>query len=268
MRANAGIVASCRRQIPASTSIPRIPRSRVGDDEFWLLMAGRKLPARDRRVLTAVAAQAAGLVKQRELTEEASKGRSHREADELRRSLLLGGQPRPTHTAGGRRGARYRSLRSERCRLLRRGHRRTISDDRGIASISSPRWSATCWTRRGWPPVCSSPSCGRCISRRRCSAHCSESARASPVFAARAWIGSKSRSQRVRRRRSDGRQPVCSSGVLANLIDNALRYAPTARFGSRAGQVGDRVLIAVVDEGPGIPRGSRGAAVRTVPAPR
>ena len=43
----------------------------VGDDEFWMLMAGRQLAARDRRVLTAVAKQAAGLVKQRELTEEA-----------------------------------------------------------------------------------------------------------------------------------------------------------------------------------------------------
>jgi hypothetical protein len=33
----------------------------VGDDEFWLLMAGRGLPARDRRVLTVVAKQAAGV---------------------------------------------------------------------------------------------------------------------------------------------------------------------------------------------------------------
>ena len=30
----------------------------VGDDEFWMLMAGRKLAARDRRVLSAVAKQA------------------------------------------------------------------------------------------------------------------------------------------------------------------------------------------------------------------
>jgi two-component system sensor histidine kinase KdpD len=60
----------------------------VGDDEFWLLMSGRKLPARDRRVLSAVAKQAAGLVKQRELTEEASKAEAIAQADELRRSLL------------------------------------------------------------------------------------------------------------------------------------------------------------------------------------
>ena len=44
--------------------------------------------------------------------------------------------------------------------------------------------------------------------------------------------------------------------VLANLIDNALRYAPDSPVRVTAGQVGDRVLIAVVDEGPGIPRGA------------
>ena len=44
--------------------------------------------------------------------------------------------------------------------------------------------------------------------------------------------------------------------VLANLIDNALRYAADCPVRVTAGQVGDRVLIAVVDEGPGIPRGT------------
>ena len=53
-----------------------------------MLMSGRKLAARDRRVLTAVAKQAAGLVRQRELTEEAGKAEAIAQADELRRSLL------------------------------------------------------------------------------------------------------------------------------------------------------------------------------------
>ena len=44
--------------------------------------------------------------------------------------------------------------------------------------------------------------------------------------------------------------------VLANLIDNALRYAPDSPVRVTAGRVADRVLIAVVDEGPGIPRGT------------
>src|ERR1700754_3917974 len=60
----------------------------VGDDEFWMLMAGRKLSARDRRGLSAVAKQDAGLVRQRELTEEAGRSEAIARADELRRSLL------------------------------------------------------------------------------------------------------------------------------------------------------------------------------------
>ncbi|MBD5127218.1 histidine sensor kinase, two-component system, partial [Xanthomonas citri pv. citri] len=56
--------------------------------EFWMLMAGRKLSARDRRVLTAVAKQAAGLIRQGELAEEASRTEAVVRADELRRSLL------------------------------------------------------------------------------------------------------------------------------------------------------------------------------------
>ena len=56
-------------------------------NDFWMLLAGRGLPARNRRVLTAVAMQAAGLVKQRELSEEAGKAEAISRADELRRSL-------------------------------------------------------------------------------------------------------------------------------------------------------------------------------------
>ena len=44
--------------------------------------------------------------------------------------------------------------------------------------------------------------------------------------------------------------------VLANLIDNALRYAPDSVVRVNAGRVGDRVLINVIDEGPGIPHGA------------
>ena len=73
---------------PASTVDSADTAIEVGDDEFWMLMAGKKLPARDRRVLSAVAKQAAGLVRQRELTEEAGKAEAIAQADELRRSLL------------------------------------------------------------------------------------------------------------------------------------------------------------------------------------
>jgi two-component system sensor histidine kinase KdpD len=44
--------------------------------------------------------------------------------------------------------------------------------------------------------------------------------------------------------------------VLANLLDNALRYAPEGQVRVTARRVGHRVLITVADEGPGIPRGT------------
>ncbi|MGH3582481.1 MAG: sensor histidine kinase, partial [Mycobacterium sp.] len=44
--------------------------------------------------------------------------------------------------------------------------------------------------------------------------------------------------------------------VLANLIDNAVRYAPDSVVRVNAGRVGQRVLINVIDEGPGLPRGA------------
>lgn len=44
--------------------------------------------------------------------------------------------------------------------------------------------------------------------------------------------------------------------VLANLIDNALRYAPDCVVRVNAGRVRERVLINVIDEGPGVPRGT------------
>lgn len=58
----------------------------------------------------------------------------------------------------------------------------------------------------------------------------------------------------------DGAVVMADSGllerVLANVIDNALRYSQDAPVRVTAGRVGDRVLIAVADEGPGIARGT------------
>lgn len=45
--------------------------------------------------------------------------------------------------------------------------------------------------------------------------------------------------------------------VLANLIDNALRYAPDCVVRVNAGRVRERVLINVIDEGPGSRAGPR-----------
>ena len=44
--------------------------------------------------------------------------------------------------------------------------------------------------------------------------------------------------------------------VLVNIIDNALRYGGDNPVRVNAGRVGERVLITIADEGPGIPRGA------------
>lgn len=114
----------CRDVDSADTAIE------VGDDEFWMLMAGRKLAARDRRVLTAVATQAAGLVKQRELAEEAGQAEAIARADELRRSLLSA----VSHDLRTR--WRRPRLRCPACApktsLSPRGYRRAVGHHRGV----------------------------------------------------------------------------------------------------------------------------------------
>ena len=120
-----------RHRTPAPTSIPPTPRSRSATTSSGCCWPGKKLPARDRRVLGAVAKQAAGLVKQRELTEEAGKAEAIAQADELRRSLLSAvSHDLRTPLAAAK--AAVSSLRSRRRRLLPRGHRRTAGHRRGV----------------------------------------------------------------------------------------------------------------------------------------
>jgi two-component system sensor histidine kinase KdpD len=51
--------------------------------------------------------------------------------------------------------------------------------------------------------------------------------------------------------------PALLERVIANLVDNALTYAPTSPVRIDAGSVGDRVLLRVIDRGPGIPVSER-----------
>jgi len=58
------------------------------DDELTLVLRGRVLPAADRRIVQAFAAQAAVALRQERLTEEAAAARPIAEADRLRTALL------------------------------------------------------------------------------------------------------------------------------------------------------------------------------------
>lgn len=116
-----------------------------------MLMAGRKLAARDRRVLTAVATQAAGLVKQRELAEEAGQAEAIARADELRRSLLSAvSHDLRTPLAAAK--VAVSSLRTEDVAFSPRIPPSCWPPSRS-PSTNSPPWSQTCSIRRGWLPA-------------------------------------------------------------------------------------------------------------------
>jgi two-component system, OmpR family, sensor histidine kinase KdpD len=222
----------------------------VGDDEFWLLMAGRKLPARDRRVLGAVAKQAAGLVKQRELTEEAGKAEAIAQADELRRSLLSAvSHDLRTPLAAAK--AAVSSLRSNDI---------DFSAEDTAELLATIEESIDQLTALVGNLLDSSRLAAGVLRPELRRVYLEETVQRALLGISKGVTGFRRRG--VDRVKVDVGDAVvmADSGllerVLANLIDNALRYAAESPIRVTAGQVGDRVLIAVVDEGPGIPRGT------------
>ncbi len=222
----------------------------VGDDEFWLLMAGRKLPARDRRVLGAVAKQAAGLVKQRELTEEAGKAEAIAQADELRRSLLSAvSHDLRTPLAAAK--AAVSSLRSDDI---------DFSAEDTAELLATIEESIDQLTALVGNLLDSSRLAAGVVRPELQRVYLEETVQRALLAISKGVTGF--RRQGLDRVKVDVNDAVvmADSGllerVLANLIDNALRYAPDSPIRVTAGQVGDRVLIAVIDEGPGIPRGT------------
>ena len=222
----------------------------VGDDEFWLLMAGGKLAARDRRVLGAVAKQAAGLVKQRELTEEAGKAEAIAQADELRRSLLSAvSHDLRTPLAAAK--AAVSSLRSTDV---------DFSAEDTAELLATIEESIDALTALVGNLLDSSRLAAGVLRPELRRVYLEEAVQRALLGISKGITGF--RRQGIDRVKVDVDDAVvlADSGllerVLANLIDNALRYAPDGPVRVTAGRVGDRVLIAVVDEGPGIPRGA------------
>jgi two-component system, OmpR family, sensor histidine kinase KdpD len=226
---------------------------KVGDEEFWLLMSGRGLTGRDRRVLSVVATQAAGLVKQGELAEEAGKVQSLAEADELRRLLLsaLGHDLRTPLTAAK---AAVSSLRAEDVWFS--------PEDTGelLATVEESIDQLTSLVAN---LLDSSRLAAGVVRPELTEVYLEE-------VVQRALVGIGGRSTIFGRASLDrvkvevgGTIAMADAGllerVLSNLIVNALRYAPQSMVRVNAGQVGTRVLINVVDEGPGV---SKGAAER------
>lgn len=220
----------------------------VGDDEFWMLLAGRRLTARDRRVLTVVAKQAAGLVRQRELADEASRAAAIAQADELRRSLLSAvSHDLRTPLAAAK--AAVSSLRSEDV---------GFSEEDTAELLATVEESIDQLTALVGNLLDSSRLAAGVVKPELRRVYLDEVVHRAILGIRKGTTGfGPSGLDRVKVDVADT-VVMADSGllerVLANLIDNALRYAPDGLIRVNAGQVGQRVLINIVDEGPGVPR--------------
>jgi two-component system sensor histidine kinase KdpD len=223
---------------------------KIADDEFWMLMSGRRLTGRDRRVLSVVATQAAGLVKQGELTEEAGKVKSLAEADELRRLLLnaLGHDLRTPLTAAK---AAVSSLRAEDV---------WFSPEDTSELLATVEESVDQLSLLVANLLDSSRLAAGVVRPKLEEVYLEE-----VVQRALVSVGGQNT---IYRRASIDRIKIEVGGtvamgdpgllerVLSNVIDNALRYAPGSMVRVNAGQVGPRVLISIIDEGPGVSKGA------------
>lgn len=221
----------------------------VGDDEFWMLMVGRQLESRDRRVLSVVARQAAGLVRQEELAAEAGRADALMRTDELRRSLLSAvSHDLRTPLAAAK--AAVSSLRADDV---------AFSPDDTAELLATVEESVDQLTDLVGNLLDSSRLAAGVVRPELTKVYLEE-------VVQRALVGIGKRSSIFGR---GGLEQVkvevgptvamADAGllerVLANVIDNALRYASDSVVRVTAGRVGDRVLINVADEGRGLPPG-------------
>ena len=243
-------IVACVGKDPCVTVDSADTAIEVGDDEFWMLLSGRSLPARDRRVLTAVAKQAAGLVRQRELAEEASKAEAIEKADELRRSLLSAvSHDLRTPLAAAK--AAVSSLRSEDI---------GFSEEDTAELLATVEESVDQLTALVDNLLDSSRLAAGVVRPELKRIYLEEVVQRALLSIGRGSTGFGAKGlDRIKVDVGDA-VALADAGllerVLANLVDNALRYAPESIVRVNAGRVGDRILINVVDEGPGVPRGT------------
>jgi two-component system sensor histidine kinase KdpD len=245
-------IVACVGKDPCVTVDSADTAIEVGDDEFWMLMAGRKLAARDRRVLSAVAKQAAGLVRQRELIQEASRAEAIGRADELRRSLLSAvSHDLRTPLAAAK--VAVSSLRTEDV---------DFSPEDTAELLATIEESIDQLTALVGNLLDSSRLAAGVIRPALRRVYLEETVQRALVSIGKGATGFMRPGLDRVKVDVGGTVVLADAGllerVLANLIDNALRYAPNCVVRVNAGRVGDRVLINVIDEGPGIPRGSEG----------
>ncbi|MET8426081.1 sensor histidine kinase KdpD [Nocardia sp. NPDC004860] len=220
----------------------------AGDDMHWLLLRGRPVTSGDRLVLGAVANQAAGLVQQKQLQEEASAAQAVMEADKLRRALLSAvSHDLRTPLAAAK--AAVSSLRSDDVEF---------SPEDTAELLETIEESVDQLTALVGNLLDSSRLAVGVIKPQVRKVYLDE-----VVHHALMGMGTRGMRRTTMDRvkvdvdtvsvRAD---PGLLERVLANLIDNAARYSPRdSMVRVAAEQVGTRVAVTVVDTGPGVPTG-------------
>ncbi|MET8796747.1 sensor histidine kinase KdpD [Nocardia sp. NPDC004568] len=219
----------------------------VSDGDYWLLLAGPTLRARDRRVLEAVANQAVGLVQRQQLAEEANQAAALAEADRLRRDLLSA-VSHDLRTPLSAVKAAVSSLRSDDVEF---------SPEDRAELLATVEESADQLTSLVGNLLDSSRLAAGVVRPRMRPVYLDE-----VVHRALVSVGV---SPRGARRSSLDRVTVRVGAVavhadadlleriLANLIDNALRYGAESSVKVDAATADGRVIVRVVDHGPGLP---------------
>jgi two-component system, OmpR family, sensor histidine kinase KdpD len=214
-------------------------------DGLVLAFSGTGLGAHDRRILNAFTANLAAALERRRLHAQAAESSLLAETNQLRSSLLQ---------------AVSHDLRTPLASIK--------------ASVSSLRQGDITWT-----PAESSEFLatiedetdrltnlvGNLLDMSRVNAHAltpmlSPTAVDAVVVAAVAGLGPKAKTVEIDVPESTptvNTDAALLERVVANLVDNALTYAPDSPVRIDAGRVGDHVLLRVIDRGPGIPVSQR-----------
>ncbi|NIL76406.1 sensor histidine kinase KdpD [Rhodococcus sp. B10] len=228
--------------VPAPTVEHADTRIDAPAGDFTMVLAGARTRARDRRVLTAVANQAAGLVRQARLTEEASRASALAEADVLRRALL--------------------SAVSHDLRTPLAAVKAASSSLRSTDIEFSPEDTAELLATIDESADQLTALVGNLLDSSRLQAGVVRPT-LQPVYVEdavhRSLVGSSAPVGRVHIDVGDV-EVLADVGllerVLANLVDNSARHAPDSDIRISATRAGERASITVSDGGPGIAEGS------------
>lgn len=218
----------------------------VDGTTYALLLAGPRLRARDRRILTAVAGQAAGLVQQQELAAEAAHASTLAETDRLRR-LLLSAVSHDLRTPLAAIKAAVSSLRSTDIEFsaedITELHATVEESTDQLTSLVSNLLDSSRLAAGVITPDLRSVYLDEVIHR----ALLTLASGRSEAF----------RAIRERIHIDVGEIMVTTDSgllerVLANLLDNALRYAPDGPIRVEAITSEGRTVLSIADNGPGL----------------